>query len=127
MGELQRKSLQEVGDKCLLFSGLFPECAERKRVTVGYFVQVGQIAYEQLSLKVPDSTALVFEQLCEGFINVMDVLQSMRPSINQRIQNNGGIDFWKDNKSKEALKYLEDIEPRCIDKGIDQSFGKKRH
>src|SRR5687767_14638118 len=36
--ENRMASLQHVGDGCLLFAGLFPRAAERKRVKVQYFV-----------------------------------------------------------------------------------------
>ena len=42
-GEQRAGMLREVGDHCLLFSGLFPQLAERRLVRVSYFVNIGQI------------------------------------------------------------------------------------
>ena len=42
MGTEQRDALRDVGDKCLLFSGLFPGRAKKCRVRVSYFVDLGQ-------------------------------------------------------------------------------------
>src|SRR5690242_4279366 len=51
--------LQEVGDKCLLFSGLFPDMAEKRMVKVSYFVNLGQSSYANLSKSSNDLYALL--------------------------------------------------------------------
>lgn len=72
-------SLQEVGDKCLLFSGLFPERAQRRQVNVSYFVDLGQHAYHVIALRERPDMARLFSDLSEQFPALMDVLQAMRP------------------------------------------------
>jgi hypothetical protein len=67
--------LQQVGDECLIFSGLFPRVANRKNVDISYFVDMGRSAYARISR----STGDVFGSLAVSFVQVMDVLQSMRP------------------------------------------------
>src|SRR3990167_10994247 len=42
LSRAREEKLRDVGDKCLLFSGLFPGRAERRCVKVSYFVQLGQ-------------------------------------------------------------------------------------
>ena len=44
-GRLRDESLREVGDRCLLIAGLYPALAERRRVDVGYFMDLGRSAY----------------------------------------------------------------------------------
>src|SRR6185312_5855189 len=39
-GRVQADQLRDVGDKCLLFAGLFPGRAERRRVRISYFVEM---------------------------------------------------------------------------------------
>ena len=41
-GEQRAESLRQVGDHCLLFSGLFPQIAERRLVRISYFVNIGR-------------------------------------------------------------------------------------
>ena len=53
-GRVGQDQLRNVGDKCLLYSGLFPERAERRRVKISYFVDLGRSAYQQLSDPVED-------------------------------------------------------------------------
>lgn len=71
--------LREVGDKCLLFSGLFPERAKRHRVKSSYFIKLGQLAYSELSLHPVENSA-IFVQLCSEFYKLTNVLQHMRSS-----------------------------------------------
>ncbi len=67
--------LQTVGDHCLLITGLFPAMAEKRRVKVRYYVELGQTAYEVISRENND----IFSLLSQQFVILMDVLQSFRP------------------------------------------------
>lgn len=78
-GQLGGNLLRQVGDQCLLLSGLFPECALRKNVSLSYFVTVGQQSYELIA----NNTATVldpdlFLNLSDNFVGLMDVLHTMR-------------------------------------------------
>lgn len=48
-GKVKRELLQDVGDKSLLFSGLYPGLAEKRQVSVDYFVDVGTSAYNSVA------------------------------------------------------------------------------
>jgi len=72
--------LRQVGDQCLILSGLFPERVKRKLVSADYFIQIGKRAYHVLSV-TRISWKLdrgLFFQLSENFITVTDILQAMR-------------------------------------------------
>jgi len=70
--------LREVGDHCLLFSGLFPQLAENRLVRISYFVNIGRNSYRQLSAVLDRSWASVYGHLSEAFIVLMDILHAMR-------------------------------------------------
>ena len=70
--------MRDVGDQCLLVSGLFPQRARRRRVRVSYFVNLGQSAYQNAAGTVRHGAAELYEQLSRGFVGMMDVLQAMR-------------------------------------------------
>lgn len=70
--------LRDVGDQCLLFSGLFPQLAEKRLVRVSYFVAIGRTAYDQLGSLVDRQSERLYHHLAETFVGVMDVLQAMR-------------------------------------------------
>jgi len=73
--------LQTVGDHCLLISGLFPALAEKRRVKLRYYIELGQLAYGVISQKNND----LFSSLAKQFVPLMDVLQSFRPYVAPRI------------------------------------------
>ena len=66
--------LQDVGDESLLFAGLFPQIAVKRRVKIRYFVEIGRTAYAALSQQAND----LYGSLAGQFVILMDVLQSIR-------------------------------------------------
>lgn len=74
----QREQLQDVGDQCLLYSGLFPQRARRRRVALSYYVDLGRAAYLQLGENLERSWGQLFERLSEAFVRLRDVLQATR-------------------------------------------------
>jgi hypothetical protein len=85
IGTRQVSLLRDVGDKSLLFCGLFPGMAEKRHVRLDYFTGMGKAAYLSVSeLEESDSAELYF-QLSAEFLEMQHVLQAMRgvysPSI----------------------------------------------
>jgi hypothetical protein len=70
--------LRDVGDHCLLFSGLFPQLAERRLVQISYFVNIGRSSYRQLADVMDRGWARVYGNLSDAFVVLMDVLHAMR-------------------------------------------------
>lgn len=72
--------LRQVGDECLLLSGLFPERALKKNVSLGYFIGLGQQAYNLIAATkaLKDFDNELFSKLSDNFIGLMDVLHTMR-------------------------------------------------
>jgi hypothetical protein len=101
-GELH---FQEVGDKCLLFSGLFPGIAEKRLVKIGYFVQMGQSAYGRVSKERND----LYHRLARHFVPLMDILQSVRcySEHHPDLLPLQAYDLWNETGSKRALSVLK--------------------
>jgi len=107
-GSQQPDQLRDVGDKCLLFSGLFPQLAERRLVRVSYFVRLGRSAYHQLAAMVDRKTDHLYEQLADAFVPVMDVLQAMRNLSGQPVLSPlAAAELWSDTGSRMACQTLE--------------------
>lgn len=107
-GHLQVTQLRDVGDQCLLFSGLYPQHAERRLVRVSYYVDLGRGAYGQLAERLRHAGADVYQQLCQGFVALMDVLQAMRsldgtPAM-APLQS---LELWADTGSQAAWRRLQ--------------------
>ncbi len=96
--------LRGVGDKCLLFSGLFPKMAERRLVKISYFVNLGQSAYATLARTRYD----LYASLARQFVTLMDVLQSIRSDTRDfpDLLPLQAYDLWNETGSKRALKVL---------------------
>lgn len=98
-------AMQDVGDKCLLFSGLFPHIAEKRLVKISYFVNIGQSAYDTLSKQSTD----LYGSLSRQFVSLMDILQSIRV-YTQKISDLlpfEAYDLWRDTGSKRAFRALK--------------------
>lgn len=101
-GENERQaSLQNVGDKCLLFTGLFPRIADKRHVKISYFVEIGRTAYASLSNGSND----LFKSLAIEFVLLMDVLQAIRSSSD--LLPLEAFDQWNELGSQRALKILQ--------------------
>ncbi len=78
LGRERAENLRDLGDKCLLFAGLFPGRARRRRVRISYFIELGQNAYSSLAL---DTKALalssLLSELGQLLLGLIDVLQKM--------------------------------------------------
>ena len=107
-GRIGHNQLRNVGDKCLLYSGLFPERAERRRVKISYFVDLGRSAYHQLSDRMEHSAAAMFLNLADAFVSLMDILQTMRAlgSPAKQLSPFNAFELWRDTGSQVALRTL---------------------
>jgi hypothetical protein len=94
-------SLQCVGDQCLLFAGLFPHSAQRRRVKISYFVELGQAAYSHLSGSDND----LYNSLAAQFVLLMDILQSIRQTSD--LLPLEAYELWSEVKSQRALRILQ--------------------
>jgi hypothetical protein len=77
-GQRQIERLRDVGDKSLLFCGLFPGIAEKRHVRLDYFSDMGQAAYLTVSELQDNASAALFFQLSHQFTVLQQILQAMR-------------------------------------------------
>lgn len=107
-GNTRSDSLRDVGDKCLLFSGLFPSYAEKRHVRISYYVDLGIGAYVALADVLTGSRAMMFMQLAKQFIGLMTVLQATRTLETDQpaLQPLQAFELWQDTDSQYALATL---------------------
>lgn len=77
-GTHRQVQLRDVGDQCLLYCGLFPRRAERRRVRISYYVEMGRSAYHCVAEASHKAMGTMFSHLSERFVELMDTLQAMR-------------------------------------------------
>lgn len=78
----QIERLREVGDKSLLFSGLFPELAKKRNLSLNYFSDMGQFAYFAASGFQDNEWGDLFNQLGQQFLILQKVLHGLRMQKN---------------------------------------------
>lgn len=114
--------LRDVGDQCLLFSGMFPHLAERRLVKVSYYVNLGRSAYDQLAALVDRKSEQLYSSLARAFVAVMDVLHAIRSlNGNPALTALQASDLWADTGSRSAYAILRNhyqVEPFLPRAGI---------
>jgi len=70
--------LRDVGDRCLVFVGLFPRIAEKRLVQISYFVNIGRTAYAVFGESLTGSEAKFYSKMSRCFVVMMDVLHGVR-------------------------------------------------
>ncbi len=119
----RHQRLRDVGDRCLLFSGLFPQQAERRRVRLGYFVDLGRAAYQEIADGCHQAMAGVYRQLSREFLSLMEILQGIRGLHGRTLDISpmAAFELWRETGSQQALGGLTQAVP------IDASPAKRRH
>jgi len=105
-GQIQQDKLRDVGDQCLIFSGLFPKLAEKRMVKISYFANIGVSAYHTLADTCQTQLSDFYHLLAEEFIRLMDILQVIR-NMNKSAENLSlieAIELWGDTNSQMALQ-----------------------
>lgn len=107
----QEKFLQmrDIGDQCLLFAGLFPDRAEKKRVKISYFVNLGQSAYSVVATLSKQKLAQLYVGLQENFVYLVDILLAIRSlQPNRDLGLLQAQELWCDTGSRLAHFRLKD-------------------
>lgn len=78
--------LREVGDECLVISGLFPERAYKRNVSLTYYIHSGQQAYNAFATHQHTHChdTELFLTLSEHFVGLLDVLHWVRMGAKDR-------------------------------------------
>ncbi len=107
-GHTNQEKLRDVGDHCLLFSGLFPHHAERRLVKISYFVDLGRVAYHQVAELTSNLMGETYAGLSREFVSLMDVLQTMRTlrGKGNPLPPLQAFELWRETGSRHALKAL---------------------
>ncbi len=72
------ESLRIIGDKSLLFSGLFPEIAMKRHVGLDYYIEMGKSAYLTVSELEEKSNSALYYHLSLNFLNLKTILDALR-------------------------------------------------
>jgi hypothetical protein len=105
---LRSEQLRNIGDQCLLVSGLFPQSAEKRQVGVNYYVDLGRSAYFHISTLTQQGVAELYQQLADSFVLLMDLLQTIRQNTVPAMQPLAAMELWRQTGSRAALAQISD-------------------
>jgi len=107
--------LRDVGDHCLLFSGLFPQHAEKRMVKISYFVDLGRVAYHQMAELTSTLMGETYANLSREFVSLMDILQTMRTVRGRGVPlaPMHAFELWQDTGSQHAFKTIRSATGAC--------------
>lgn len=103
--QARQRQLKEVGDKCLLFAGLFPARATKRHVKLSYYVRLGQLAYSTLYAYL-DNKETLFISLSKEFPKMMDVLHATRGTSGYAQDLLQSLELWHETGSPAAWHRL---------------------
>jgi hypothetical protein len=78
--QVRADALRDVGDRCLLLAGLYPQLARRRHVSPEYFVQLGRGAYAGVADVARAGYAALFAHLAQEFRRLVATLRGARES-----------------------------------------------
>ena len=77
-GRVRADALRDVGDRCLLIAGRYPELAQRRHVSADYFASLGCGAYHGVAESARgNGYAALFAELAQGFGKMVRVLGAL--------------------------------------------------
>lgn len=125
----RESSLRDVGDKCLLFAGFFPEMARRRRVRMSYYVDLGRSAYASLSSVHHQALSDLFARLSHDFVLLVDVLHSMRTLDGQKegLDLIAAEELWRDTSSQYAWNVLKKRLPALSSAAFSRESNQEKH
>ena len=103
---LHNEKLRDIGDQCLLVSGLYPQSAIKRHVNVNYYVNLGQSAYHHIGGATQHAMAELYQHLAESFILLMDLLQTIRQYSSPALEPIAAFDLWDQTDSRSALEQV---------------------
>jgi len=119
---VHHEKLRDVGDHCLLFSGLFPQHAEKRMVKISYFVDLGRVAYHQVAEQTSTLMGKTYANLSREFVSLMDILQTMRTvgGKGDPLAPIHAFELWHDTGSQHAYKTIRSVTDSCPVKPDEQ-------
>ncbi len=103
---IRSEQLRDIGDQCLLVSGLYPQSAEKRQVGVSYYVDLGRSAYQHIGEVTQQGVAELYQQLADSFILLMDLLQTIRQYSAPALQPIAAMELWQQTGSRAAYKQI---------------------
>jgi hypothetical protein len=114
-GRRRQEGLRDVGDNCLLIAGLYPEQAERRRVSLSYFQDLGRNAYENLGERSQGGLETLFRELARAFAVLVRVLFEVRRLADSATRLDPGLAYaWCESHGRIVPERAAEVFPGAI-------------
>lgn len=106
-GKARQHQLKEMGDHCLIISGLYPLLAEKRHVPISHYIDLGITSYRHLSSQVNPLQQIFFAQLADEFNNMVNLLYTLRLFAgSEPLSPLQAFELWQDTGSATAYQIL---------------------
>jgi len=106
-GRQREIDMQDLGDQCLLYAGLFPGQASKRRVRLSYFVDLGQAAYTAVADGAASGASSLYRSLAETFVSLTSVLRAVRTNDSATTDRYlQAIELWSDSANTRVWEAL---------------------
>ncbi len=114
-GRRRQEGLRDVGDGCLLIAGLYPQQAQRRRVSLSYFQDIGSDAYRHLGERASGGLESLFRQLANAFAELVRVLFEVRRLATPDTRLDPGLAFdWCESRGRIVPERAAAVFPGAI-------------
>lgn len=114
-GRQREQGLRDVGDQCLLIAGLFPELADRRRVPLSYFQDLGQDAYSHLGARALGGLAQLYRHLASAFAELVRVLFELRRLASDAIALDPALAYgWCESRGRIVPERAAEMFPGAV-------------
>lgn len=114
-GRRREIGLRDVGDGCLLIAGLYPQQAERRRVSLSYFQDIGSDAYRHLGEHASGGLESLFRALASAFAELVRVLFEVRRLASDDARLDPGLAYaWCESNGRIVPERAADAFPGAI-------------
>jgi hypothetical protein len=104
-------AFRHLGDVALYVAGFFQDSLNRKLVDVDYYIDMGKMAYRQVSVhSEEENLRQLYQELAEGFGSFVDVLAEVSERTSHRNEQDllRTYEIWLRTRSERAAKTLQE-------------------
>jgi hypothetical protein len=114
-GRRREIGLRDVGDGCLLIAGLYPQQAQRRRVSLSYFQDIGSDAYRHLGDHASGGLESLFRRLASAFAELVRVLFEVRRLASDDARLDPGLAYaWCESNGRIVPERAAEVFPGAI-------------
>ncbi len=99
----RHQQLRDVADRSIMIAGLFPGLAQRRLVSVNYFIEIAYSGYNQVANLLPNGSYQgLYKELSRHIIDMVTILSGMR-SVDTNNLKQAELKAWRELLSQNPV------------------------